>query len=120
MLTYAERLACLNIDTLELRRLRFDMIFYFKVFNHLTSFDPQIITDNIYQPLACLRSNTRFIQKPAHRPMSNKTLATLFHRCIDEWNYLPADLRHSQSLFTFKRGLRNVNLSGFLKGSVNL
>jgi hypothetical protein len=40
-LTCTERLAHLNLDTLELRRLRFDLIFYYKVFNHLTSFDPQ-------------------------------------------------------------------------------
>jgi hypothetical protein len=114
-LTYAERLAHLNLDTLELRRLRFDLIFYYKVFNHLTSFDPQTVF-GIYHPPACLRSNTSFIQKPAH--MSNKTLATLFYRGIDAWNYLPADLRHSQSLLSFKRGLRNVELSRFLKGSV--
>jgi hypothetical protein len=78
-LTYAERLAYLNLDTLELRRLRFDLIFYYKVFNHLTSFDPQTVF-GIYHPPACLRSNTSFIKKPAH--MSNKTLATLFYRGI--------------------------------------
>jgi hypothetical protein len=30
--TYAERLALLDLDTLELRRLRFDLIFYYKIF----------------------------------------------------------------------------------------
>jgi hypothetical protein len=109
-LTYAERLAHLNLDTLELRRLRFDLIFYYKVFNHLTSFDPQTVF-GIYHPPACLRCNTSFIQKPAH--MSNKTLATLFYRGIDAWNFLPADLRLSQSLLSFKRGLKNVELSSF-------
>jgi hypothetical protein len=77
---------------------------------------PSRIVFGIYHPPACLRSNTSFIQKPAH--MSNKTLATLFYRVIDAWNYLPADLRHSQSLLSVKRGLRNVELSRFLKGSV--
>jgi hypothetical protein len=114
-LTYAERLAHLNLDTLELGRLRFDLIFYYKVFNHLTSFDPQTVF-GIYQPPACLRSNTSFIQKPAH--MCNKTLATLVYRGIDAWNYLSADLRHSQSLLSFKRGFRNVELTRFLKSSV--
>jgi hypothetical protein len=32
--------------------------------------------------------------------------------------FLPADLRLSQSLLSFKRGLKNVDLSRFLKGSV--
>jgi hypothetical protein len=71
---------------------------------------------SIYNPPACLRSNESFIQKPAH--VSNKTLATLFYRGIDAWNYLPADLRHSQSLLSFKHGLRTVELSRFLKDSV--
>jgi hypothetical protein len=108
MFTYAKRVAHFNIATLALRRLRFDLIFYYKAFKHLTSFDRQIMF-NIYQPPACLRSNTPLIQKPARMP--NRTLATLFYRCIDALNYLPADLRHSQSLFTFKRSLRNVELS---------
>ena len=43
VLTYAERLAMLNLETLELRRLHFDLIFYYKVFNHLTPFDPETV-----------------------------------------------------------------------------
>jgi hypothetical protein len=86
-LTYAERLAHLGLDTLELRRLRFDLIFYYKVFNYLTPFDPQTVF-GIYHPPACLRSNTLFIQKPAH--MSNKTLATLFTEVLTRGtSYLP-------------------------------
>jgi hypothetical protein len=39
-LTYFERLASLGLEPLELRRLRFDLIYYFKIFNHLTPLDP--------------------------------------------------------------------------------
>jgi hypothetical protein len=115
--TYAERLAYLNLDTLELRRLRFDLVFYYKVFNHLTPFDPSTVF-NTYHPPTCLRSNLPVIQKPVHA--SNKLLATLFYRCIDAWNYLPVDLRYSRSLCAFKRGLTKVDLSSFLRGSVNI
>ena len=115
--SYAERLALLNLDTLELRRLRFDLIFYYKVFNHLTPFDPQT-TFHVYQPPTSLRCNTPFIQKPAHA--SNKTLNTLFYRCIDAWNYLSIDLRNSNSLSVFKCGLKGVDLSRFLKGSLSV
>jgi hypothetical protein len=55
-LTYAERLDVLNLETLELRRLRFDLIFYYKVFNHLTPFDPDLVF-TIYSPPNCLSSN---------------------------------------------------------------
>jgi hypothetical protein len=81
--TYAERLVLVNFDTLELRRLRFYLIFHYKVFNHLTPFDPETIFQ-VYQTPTSLRYNTPFIQKPAH--ISNKILDTLFYRCINAWN----------------------------------
>jgi hypothetical protein len=112
---YAERLARLSLDTLELRRLRFDLIFYYKVFNNLTPFDPQILFYEYHPPMS-LRFNSPFIQKPAH--MSNIALNTLFYRCIDAWNFLPADIRQAQSLSTFKRLIRSIDLSRFLRGSV--
>jgi hypothetical protein len=90
--------------------------FFYSVEKSNFKFDPQTVF-GVYHPPACLRSNTSFIKKPAHN-MSNKTLATLFYRCIDAWNFLPADLRLSQSLLSFKRGLKNFELSRFLKGSV--
>ena len=40
-LPYPERLALLDLEPLELRRLWFDLIYYFKVFKHLTPFDPE-------------------------------------------------------------------------------
>ena len=79
-LTYAERLAVLNLETLELRRLRFDLIFYYKVFNHLTPFDPDLIF-TLYIPPNCLHSNEPFILKPITVP--NKFLSTTFYRAVD-------------------------------------
>jgi hypothetical protein len=116
-LTYAERLAVLNLETLELRRLRFDLIFNYKVFSHLTPFDPDVVF-TIYSPPSCLRSNEPFILKPITVP--NKFLSTTFCRAVDAWNYLPIDLRLSKSLPVFIRGLEVVDFSKFLKGSVNL
>ncbi len=52
-LTYAERLAAMNLETLELRRLRFDLIFYYKVFNNLTPFAPDSVFTT-YVPPPCL------------------------------------------------------------------
>jgi hypothetical protein len=115
-LTYAERLAVLNLETLELRRLRFDLIFYYKVFNHLTPFDPDLVF-TICSPPNFLRTNEPFILKPIIVP--NKFLSTTFYRA-DAWNYFPIELRLSKSLPVFKRGLKVVDFSKFLKGSVNL
>ena len=113
--TYAERLARLDLETLELRRLRFDLIFYYKVFNNLSPFDPRILFCEYHPPMS-LRFNLPFIQKPAH--MSNLALNTLFYRCIDAWNFLPADIRQAQSLSEFKRRLRFINFSKFFIGTV--
>jgi hypothetical protein len=49
---------------------------------------------------------------------TNKTLSLLFYRWTDTWNSLPVSLRLSASLPAFKRGLKNIDLSSFLKGSV--
>ena len=114
--SYADRLAVLNLETLELRRLRFDLIFYFKVFNNLTPFSPELVF-TVYSPPSFLRTNQIMIQKPTHA--SEKMLSSTFYRCIDAWNYLPVELRRSQSLCIFKRGLKAVDLAPFLKGSVN-
>jgi hypothetical protein len=54
-LPYLERLAILDLEPVELRRLKFDLIYYFKVLNHLTPFDPKDIF-TIYTPAASLRS----------------------------------------------------------------
>jgi hypothetical protein len=111
-LSYPERLAILDLDLLELRRLRFDLIYYFKVFNHLTPFNPtEVFT--IYTPEARSRSELPYLQKPIHA--SKRQLSTFFLRNVDAWNALPASLRSSSSLPAFKRFLKQLDLSTFLK-----
>jgi hypothetical protein len=115
-LTYAERLAMLNLESLELRRLHFDLIFYYKVFNHLTPFDPDIVF-NMYIPPPSLRSNSEIIKKPLK--ISERSIADIFYRSIDAWNGLPSDVRLLSTLPRFKRRLKSIDLSPYLKGSIN-
>jgi hypothetical protein len=112
--TYPERLALLDLEPLEPRRLRADLIFYFKIFNNLTPFNPHEVF-LIYTPIASSRSNSPYLLKPICA--SNKVLSTFFYRSVDAWNALPPSLRSSSSLPAFKRGLRNVDLNRYLKGS---
>ena len=114
-LPYSERLALLDLDLLELRRLRFDLIYYYKVLNHLTPFNPDEVFTT-YLPAARSRSETPYLQKPIKA--TNRLLSTSFHRNIDAWNALPAALRSSPSLPAFKRGLKQFDLCNHLKGSV--
>jgi hypothetical protein len=89
-LPYSERLALIDLEPLELRRLQFDLIYYFKVFNHLTPFDPGDAF-LIYTPLETSLSSSPFLQK--YPKASNKLLLTLFYRHIEAWNLLPAELK---------------------------
>jgi hypothetical protein len=91
-LPYAERLALLDLELLELRRLRFDLIYYYKVINHLTPFNPSDVFI-VYSPEARSRSNLPYLQKPIKA--TNRLLSVLFFRSVDAWNALPPALRSS-------------------------
>jgi hypothetical protein len=95
-------------------RLRADLVFYFKMFNNLTPFNPHEVF-LIYTPIASSRSNSPYLLKPICA--SNKVLSTFFYRSVDAWNALPPSLRSCSSLPAFKRGLKNVDLNRYLKGS---
>jgi hypothetical protein len=62
-LSYPERLAVLNLDTMELRRLRVDLITYYKILNNLT---PLAWDDyfNLYIPPSS-RTSHPILLKPA-------------------------------------------------------
>jgi hypothetical protein len=62
-LSYPEQLALLDLEPLELRRLRFDLIYYFEVFNLLTPFDPEDAF-LIYTPIESSSSNSPYLQNP--------------------------------------------------------
>jgi hypothetical protein len=113
-LPYPERLAILNLELLELRRLRFDLIYYYKVLHNLTPINPDDVFIT-YTPDERCRLNLPYLQKPVKA--SNRYLSTLFFRNVDAWNTLPIALQQSPSLPAFKRGIKNVDLSQFLKSN---
>jgi hypothetical protein len=113
-LPYTERLALLDLDLLELRRHRFDLICYYKVLNNLTPFDPNEVF-SVYTPSSWSKSEMPYLQKPIKA--TNRVLSTIFFRGIDAWHALPAAMRSSSSLPVFKRHLKQFDPSTFLKGS---
>jgi hypothetical protein len=74
-LHYPERLASVGLEFLELRRLRFDLVYYFKILNKLTPFCPDDAFI-IYTPAECSRSEFPYLQKPAKA--SNRHLSFIF------------------------------------------
>jgi hypothetical protein len=114
-LPYSERLALLDLESLEWRRLRFDLIYFFKVFNYLTLFNPSDAF-LICTPIESSRSNSPYLQRPTKA--SSKLLQRPFYRQVEAWNSLPTALKSGSSFPSFKRGLTSIDLSKFLKGSV--
>jgi hypothetical protein len=111
-LSYLDRLAVLDLKPLELRRLRFDLIYYFEVLNHQTPFDPKdILTIYIRLLHHCvlILLTCKNLLKPQINYFTPYSIEMLMlgMRCL----YIA--LRSVSSLFMFKSGLINVDISRY-------
>jgi hypothetical protein len=113
-LSYLDRLKALKLEPLELRRLKFDLIQYFKVLNNFTCIVPNSYFHLHYPPPAS-RNPAPFLQKSSN---FNKCLqSSFFFRFLDCWNGLPINVQQSSSLTSFKRQINLINFNSYLKGS---
>ena len=64
-LSYTERLGIFNLEPLELRRLRYDLIQYYKILNNLTPLNPAVYF-KLHYPLTSARDPSPIIVKPIH------------------------------------------------------
>ena len=104
----------LNLDTLEYRRLSCDLTLYHKIFYNLAPWSPSEYF-NVSQPPHSLNSvyHDYHIRKPMCR--SNSFENNFFNRCVSAWNNLPRYIVKSNTVTSFKRNLRFIDLSSFLK-----
>ena len=109
-LPYDERLALINLEPLELRRLRFDLLNYYKILHNES---PIKVADhfNYYFPVAASRTASPKLLRSAKG--NNAVMHSFFNRSIDCWNSLP-HLKYCNNSITFKRQLKAVDLSNFL------
>lgn len=114
-MSYLERLACLDIQPLELRRLHFDLIYYYKILNNLTPHDPTTVF-SFHTPSTPLRNTTVLIQKPTKG--SKSFFSSFSNRSVDCWNSLPSETRLLRTLGSFKSAIVKLDLSSFLYSSV--
>ena len=107
--SYEEKLAELGIQSLEARRQRADMIQTFKLIN---GFDKVDIT-NLFEMYTENARVTRLSTNPLNiiPPRANTDIRRKFftHRIINAWNGLPADVKESPSVTTFKRNYDKYN-----------
>ena len=110
-LSYVERLNVLGAETLELRRLKCDLLMVFKIIHKLVCIDfDEFFALNNY-------SHTRGHCFKLVKPLCNNNARQFSFacRCIDAWNSLPPHVVCSTSLYAFKLGINCHNFKQFLK-----
>lgn len=113
-LSYSARLASLNLEPLELRRLKFDLINYFKFLS--LDFNPEIAKRFVvHHPHSSVRSTFPRLVCPVNS--KQQLSSSFFYRQVHAWNSLPDSLKTVKSLDSFKSGLGKTNLESFLTGS---
>jgi len=109
-LTYIERRNKLNLTTLELRRLYYDLVMCYKIVFNIVAFEfSEFFARSTYLSTRC----------HPHKLHVNHTRTNIRYnyfacRVVKVWNSLPADIVDFSSLCCFRRSLRNIDFSEFL------
>ena len=114
-LSYSERLAALDLEPLELRRLKSDLVLYYMCMMCLHDLVALPCSD--YFTMSNYTSQTRTGGNRLLRQLglySSKHFENdFFNRCVSCWNFLPHAVVNASSISSFKRLLSNVDLSSF-------
>ena len=116
--SYKHRLEIWNLETLEYRRLKLDLILLYKILNDLISINPD---DNFHKSHFYQHHNLRrhnLCLKTHNIPKSNIRNNFFSVQIIQLWNQLPQDLVQSKSLIIFKTRLKQIDLSKYHKFSI--
>lgn len=111
-LSYPERLAALDLEPLELRRLKSDLVMYYKCLHDLVA-----LPFNEFFVTSTYTSHTRSGGNKLLRPLcsTNHFENNFFYRCLSCWNYLPPAVVNASSISCFKRFLSDVDLISFMR-----
>ena len=108
-LTYRERLVCTGLTTFEHRRLKNDLILFYKIMHGLTTVN---FDSNFILATGSDRGHPLRVQHLKARVDSR--LNFFSHRTVRVWNDLPSSAVCSNSIYEFKRHLSFSNLESFL------
>jgi hypothetical protein len=108
-LSYSERLAKLNLETLELRRVKFDLVYLFKIIHGLVGTDCNIF--ELSHSLVLRGHNCKF-----KKPVVNNNIRLHSYACrvVDSWNSLPQSAIDSTNVNVFISNINRFNFSKFL------
>jgi len=107
--SYFDRLIFLKVDSLQLRRLKADLIMIYKIVNNLVDIDKSIISPSTFT--FNLRRHSKYLVKP--KINRNCRYFSFSCRNIDAWNSLPEHIVTSNNLISFKVKLNNIDLSKY-------
>jgi len=109
-LSYKDRLQFLSAETLELRRLKQDLLTLFKIINGFIDVD----VSQFFELFTY--SQTRGHNFKLVKPVNNNNARAFSFACrrVDCWNALPADTVHAKSIVVFKHLLDCHNFYKFL------
>ena len=114
-LTYAERLAAMDLEPLELRRLKSDLVLYYKILNNLVHIPREYLPNEPPAPTIGTRSGVARLSVPHFTTINYDN--NFFSRCVSCWNSLPVNVVNSQSVLSFKHSLATVDLRSSMHGN---
>ena len=110
-MTYMERLNATKLDSLEVRRIHFDLILLFKIVHNLVDipFDHYFSFNNNNTRGHAYKLNVNYC-----RTMKRKYFFT--NRIVPIWNKLPGGVVSSLSLKAFKSAIKGIDFTAFCRG----
>jgi hypothetical protein len=107
--SYSERLFRLNLDSLQCRRIKADLIMCFKILNGLA--DTCCINSLVLSAVNTTRGNQRKLFK--FGSVDNRDAHFFSKRVVPIWNDLPDSTVLATSVASFKRGLHSFDVTKF-------
>ncbi len=110
-LSYAERLIATNLESLEFRRIQYDLVLVYKIIHRLIALN----FDDYFKLARSTATRGHAFKLETSRCRTNIGKDFFAHRVIPIWNSLSAETVASRTIRTFKVRLNTENLSKFLK-----
>ena len=112
-LTYKQRLDKLNLESLEYRRLVFDLVLMYRIVYGKIAL--KFVDYFTFAPSVGTRGHRLKVSLPAFRTVQQQN--SFFCRVPKIWNYLPPDVVESRSVNSFKSSLASADLTIYLRGN---
>jgi hypothetical protein len=114
-LPYTERLLLLNLESLEVRRIKSDLKMCYKIVNGLC--DLEVTKFFSFAPISSVtRGHNKKLIKPVCH--TNGQLNFFSNRVVNYWNSLPLDIVDAKTIGSFSGKLRSLDLTRFCRGSL--